>query len=222
MAHCVNSADFYDEVMTPEPPAAGIREVRRRQMIESLSETALELFTQQGYEETTLEQICERVGISLRTFFRHFDGKAALLSSVTRRLEDQVSVRVSQAPPDDSFVDAFEASLDLALGEYLHNDPAFARRQIEFLLMAPASLTAHWMQPADVAGDRMEAEVARRLSLSPGDPRVRLFRGFVSMLILEAVSRWSAEGARVPLTELAADNLRLARVLEREISGRHP
>jgi AcrR family transcriptional regulator len=200
--------------------ALGIREIRRRQLIDSLSETALELFTEQGYEATTLEQICARVGISLRTFFRHFDGKASLLSSVTRTLEDRVTERVSRAPDSDSFVDAFESAFDVAFGEYLHNDPVFAQRQIEFLLMAPARLTAHWMQPSDASADPMELEIARRLSLAPTDPRIRLFRGFVSMLMLEAVSRWSTDSARLSLTDIAEENLRLARVLEREITGR--
>ena len=59
--------------------ATGRREQHRRQTFESLQESGLSLFAEQGFEETTVEQIAERAGVSLRTFFRYFSCKEALL-----------------------------------------------------------------------------------------------------------------------------------------------
>jgi AcrR family transcriptional regulator len=40
-----------------------------------LRDAALALFTEQGFERTTIAQITERAGLSRRTFFHHFADK---------------------------------------------------------------------------------------------------------------------------------------------------
>lgn len=45
----------------------------------SLELVSLRLFAEQGYEETTVDQIALAAGVSRRTFFRYFESKAAVL-----------------------------------------------------------------------------------------------------------------------------------------------
>lgn len=53
------------------------RESQRRATRHALAEQALRLFTEQGFDETTVEQIASAAGVSERTFFLHFATKAA-------------------------------------------------------------------------------------------------------------------------------------------------
>jgi len=53
------------------------RESQRRATRRALAEQALRLFTEHGYEETTVEEIANAAGVSERTFFLHFSTKAA-------------------------------------------------------------------------------------------------------------------------------------------------
>jgi AcrR family transcriptional regulator len=44
-----------------------------------LLKAALEMFTERGYDETSVSEIAARAGVTEMTFFRHFPGKASLL-----------------------------------------------------------------------------------------------------------------------------------------------
>ncbi len=57
----------------------GVREARKQLTSRELILAAFELFGRQGYDETTVEQIADRVGISKRTFFRYFANKEDLV-----------------------------------------------------------------------------------------------------------------------------------------------
>ena len=47
---------------------------------ERLVRAALDLFAEQGYDDTTVVQIAERAGLTKSTFFRHFPDKREVLS----------------------------------------------------------------------------------------------------------------------------------------------
>ena len=51
---------------------------KRESTRERLLLTALELFEEQGYEPTTVEQIARAAGVTPMTFFRHFPTKDAV------------------------------------------------------------------------------------------------------------------------------------------------
>ncbi|WP_326835060.1 helix-turn-helix domain-containing protein [Amycolatopsis rhabdoformis] len=60
---------------------------------ERLEDAALELFSAQGYENTTVAQIAERAGLNRATFFRHFADKREILFGQ----EDELTILLSDA-----------------------------------------------------------------------------------------------------------------------------
>ncbi|WP_054678689.1 TetR/AcrR family transcriptional regulator [Microbacterium sp. No. 7] len=59
------------------------REEKKQHTREGIQATAIELFEQRGYHETTIADIAEETGVGRRTFFRYFPTKESLLFSNT-------------------------------------------------------------------------------------------------------------------------------------------
>jgi AcrR family transcriptional regulator len=81
---------------------------------ERLVRAALELFAEQGYENTTVVEIAERAGLTKSTFFRHVPDKREVLfigqDFLVRALQDGAA----SAPDDAAPLEAVAAALDAA------------------------------------------------------------------------------------------------------------
>lgn len=71
---------------------------------------AWELFYEQGYEDTTVEEIIERSATSKGSFYHYFDGKDALLSSLSYLFDEEYARLQQELDPD---MDAFDKLLTL-------------------------------------------------------------------------------------------------------------
>ena len=67
-----------------------------------LRRAALDLYSERGFEQTTVQDIAERAGVTERTFFRYFTDKREVLFDGLHALEDVVVAAVSEAPPEAS------------------------------------------------------------------------------------------------------------------------
>ncbi|MFE4971646.1 TetR family transcriptional regulator [Kitasatospora sp. NPDC056651] len=56
-----------------------MRDRKKARTRDSIRTAALDLFEEQGYERTTVDQICRRADVAHRTFFRYYPAKEALL-----------------------------------------------------------------------------------------------------------------------------------------------
>lgn len=87
------------ETPSRRPQQRGLKRAR------TLLDTAAELFTSKGIEETTVDDIAAAAGIAKGTFYHHYETKAALLAALrTTVMEDfdaHVDEALSKCPADD-------------------------------------------------------------------------------------------------------------------------
>ena len=62
--------------------------------------TAWQLFYEQGYDNTTVEEIVDASGTSRGSFYHYFDGKAALLSSLSYLFDEKYDELAEGMNPD--------------------------------------------------------------------------------------------------------------------------
>ncbi len=81
---------------------------------ERLVLAAVDLFTEQGYDATTVAQIAERAGVTKSTFFRHFADKRELLVAGQETLSRLLAEGIAEAPANASPLEAVAAGLERA------------------------------------------------------------------------------------------------------------
>ncbi|HVV30544.1 MAG TPA: helix-turn-helix domain-containing protein [Mycobacteriales bacterium] len=70
-------------------PAVGTRE--------RLLDEALDLFTRQGYEATSLQQLADRLGVTKAAIYYHFRSKRDILSALVEPMMDDLARRMDRA-----------------------------------------------------------------------------------------------------------------------------
>ena len=117
---------------------------RTRQLAsQEILETALRLFTEQGYDETTIAQIAREAGVSQRTLFRYFGTKEDLLGGGQDRFGQVLMDTISEQPADAGVWEALRAGVAAVLALHDSREQALERFR---LLHNTASLRAGWLE----------------------------------------------------------------------------
>jgi AcrR family transcriptional regulator len=79
---------------------------------ERLVVAAVELFTEQGYDATTVTQIAERAGVTKSTLFRYFPDKREILAAGQETLSQLLTEGITEAPAGVTPLEAVAAGLE--------------------------------------------------------------------------------------------------------------
>ncbi|BBX65392.1 TetR family transcriptional regulator [Mycobacterium saskatchewanense] len=90
--------------------------------------SALHLFSEQGYDRTTVAEIAERAGLTKSTFFRYFPDKREVLAAGQETLSRLLVEGIAAAPPDATPLAAVADGLERAAGEMTPLNRALAPR----------------------------------------------------------------------------------------------
>ena len=81
---------------------------------ERLVSAALHLFSEQGFDDTTVAEISDRAGLAKSTFFRYFPDKRDVLTAGQETLSRLFADGISQAPANATPLTAVAAGLERA------------------------------------------------------------------------------------------------------------
>jgi len=79
---------------------------------ERLVVAAVDLFTEQGYDATTVTQIAERAGVTKSTLFRYFPDKREILAAGQETLSQLLTEGIAEAPAGATPLEAVAAGLE--------------------------------------------------------------------------------------------------------------
>ena len=118
-----------------EQPNPGLRERKKARTRSAIQSHALRLFREQGYEETTVQQIIDEVEVSESTFFRYFPTKADVVLSDEF---DPVIVEAFRSQPAHlSSIQALRAAFTVAFSLMADDDAAAQRDRIVLIASVP-------------------------------------------------------------------------------------
>ncbi|MEU2210193.1 TetR/AcrR family transcriptional regulator [Streptomyces hygroscopicus] len=180
--------------MTAAPPSS-LRERKKRRTRQALIDTALELFTRRGFGGVTLDELCEEVEVSKRTFFRTFTSKEDVAMAPDQDLwraflEELETVDPGGRPLVDLGRDALLAALERM------DDEGWTRRLLLSRRLAERtpSMGAHGLQFCEATTQEALEILDRRFGLgAPGDLRPRLAVDMLIAAFRGAVAGWAAQ-----------------------------
>ena len=105
---------------------------------ERLQAAAMDLYISRGYERTTAADIAQAVGLTERTFFRHFADKREVLFSGQELLEQAFLDGVAAAEPDASPLGIVESALSAAATFFPAERRDHSRRRQTIISRNPA------------------------------------------------------------------------------------
>jgi AcrR family transcriptional regulator len=185
-----------------------LRERKKQRTREALLRTALELFTTQGYEHTTVDDIAAAVDVSQRTFFRYFAGKEEAALALQDMTVAHFLETVRERPPHEAPMEALrQAVLEGwdTLNEVIQSvvPVELYLRMYQVIESTPVLLAAHLRRSVEI-----EEAIARILAEREGvdldtDPRPRLAVALFGGVMRLTERQWSS-GEDVSLDAMRA------------------
>ncbi|MGW0177005.1 mycofactocin system transcriptional regulator [Rhodococcus sp. NPDC003322] len=164
-----------------------------------ISNIALALFAEHGYEETSVDQIAEAAGIARRTFFRYFPSKNAVpWGNFDTHLSDMRD-HLATLPGDIPLAEGLTRAL-LEFNNFPADVAPMHRKRMEVILNAPA-LQAYSMVMYTGWREVIAEYVAARTGLRTTDHLPRTVGWMVLGVALAAYEQWLTDES-LELTDL--------------------
>ena len=173
--------------------AEGRREQKKLATRVALNEAATRLFATKGYEQTSVDDLCREADVSLRTFFRYFEGKEDVLFARDMDIEPFLST-LRDIPADEP---ALRAVGDAYLAQpRLNPDDIAQALRFHRAMHDSAVLQGRYVMGVEHFRAEVAGVLAERAGRATPDDADHLAAALGQSTLDHAYKRWLARGGR--------------------------
>lgn len=163
--------------MSSEPASLGLRERKKLRTRETIRSEAMRLFVEQGYAETSIEQIAEAAEVSPSTFFRYFPSKERVV--LADDVDPIMLAAVARQPAGMEPLEVLRNAILETMTELTAADRA--RESVRHrLIYSEPELRSALFDEMNRNVDLIAGGLADRIGRRPDDFEVRVFAGAVT------------------------------------------
>jgi AcrR family transcriptional regulator len=187
-------------------PSPGHRERKKARTREQLTEAAVRLFAERGFEQTRVDDIAAAADVVPRTFFRYFASKDDALFSWYDLSRDAMIAALRSRPRGEGMVTALITALDASVRA------SGAQRVIRLMGQAIAK-SPELRERLDAVRTTHRRDIAKALA-----QRLPRSAAVVAQMVTDAVvtayaaadDEWVANGASGPMSDYVGPAMKLA------------
>jgi AcrR family transcriptional regulator len=167
-----------------------LRQRKKERARLAIQAAALTLFEEQGFDNTTVEQIAAVAEVSPSTVYRYFTTKDETV--FWDPWDPLLVAALKRRPPDEQPIDSLMAVID-ELWELVAPEESTMRRRVRLIMSEPA-LRSHMGDHFDAGVDMVVDALAARSDRNADDLELRVVvNTFVSALMV-ALTAWGRDG----------------------------
>jgi AcrR family transcriptional regulator len=168
----------------------GLRERKKIRTKATIQREACRLFDENGYANTTVEQIAEAAEVSPSTFFRYFPSKELVLMADDL---DRVTIEaLARQPADLTTLQAFRRAFDITMKTVSEDNWQLERTRQRLVFSIPELKAAQFDAYGRIIRLLAEAE-SQRTGRVGDDFEVRVFFGVIAGALMAVIDRSPGE-----------------------------
>ncbi|MFG1934367.1 TetR family transcriptional regulator [Mycobacterium sp. NPDC048908] len=172
----------------------GLRDRKKIKTRETIRREAMRLIEENGYTNTTIEQIADAAEVSPSTFFRYFPSKEMVLMANDL---DQVTIEaLEKQSPELPSLQAFRRALEITMTTLSEHEWRFERTRLRMVLSIPELRATQFDVYRRTVEALTEAD-CRRTGRKPDDFEVRVFVGALAGGLMAVIDQASGVAERL-------------------------